>query len=87
MAKKKEDRMLTTAQVAEVLQVSVASVQVWLSQDGHPRFPNAVKFGHVWQIPESDLVDLPRGRKRGRPKKEAAKKPAARLVKKKGAAK
>ena len=65
--------MLTTTQVAEVLQVSVASVQVWLSEDGHPRFPNAVKFGRDWQIPESDLEGLPRGRKRGRPKKETAK--------------
>jgi hypothetical protein len=74
MAKKKEDRMLTTAQVAEILQVSVASVQVWLSQDGHPRFPNAVKFGRDWQVPESDLAGQPRGRKRGRPKKETAKK-------------
>ena len=61
--------MLTTTQVAEELQVSVASVQVWLSEPGHPRFPNAVKFGHVWQIPASDLVGQPRGRKRGRPKK------------------
>jgi len=74
MAKAMENRMLTTAQVAEVLQVSVASVQVWLSRKGHPRFPNAVKFGHVWQIPESDLAGQPRGRKRGRPKKETTKK-------------
>jgi len=33
------------------------------------RFPNAVKFGHVWMIPESDLVSLPKGRKPGRPKR------------------
>jgi predicted DNA-binding transcriptional regulator AlpA len=80
MAKKKENRMLTTTQVAEILQVSVASVQVWLSMEGHPRFPNAVKFGRDWQIPESDLEGQPRGRKRGRPRKEAAKKGSAKKV-------
>lgn len=70
--------MLTTTQVAEKLEVSVASVQVWLSEEGHPRFPNAEKFGRDWQIPESDLIGLPRGRKRGRPKgtKKTAKKEA-----------
>ena len=57
-----------------ILGVSPASVRVWLSEDGHLRFPNARRFGHVWQIPESDLAGLPRGRKRGRPKKEGAKK-------------
>jgi hypothetical protein len=82
MAKAKEDRMLTTNEAAEILGVSPASVRVWLSEDGHPRFPNARRFGHVWQIPESDLANLPRGRKRGRPKKEGAKKSAARLIKK-----
>jgi hypothetical protein len=74
MAKQKEDRMLTTTEAAQVLGVSPASVRVWLSEEGHPRFPNARRFGHVWQIPESDLAGLPRGRKRGRPKKAAAKK-------------
>lgn len=59
--------MLTTNQVAEILGVSVSSVRVWLSEDGQPRFPNAIKFGRDWQIPESDLKNLPRGRKRGRP--------------------
>jgi hypothetical protein len=74
MAIKKGDRMLTTAEVAEVLKVSVKSIQVWLVKpDGAPRFPNAVKFGHVWMIPESDLAGLPRGRKRGRPKKSSKK--------------
>ena len=66
--------MLTTTEAAQVLAVSPASVRVWLSEEGHPRFPNAGRFGHVWQIPESDLAGLPRGRKRGRPKKAAAKK-------------
>lgn len=44
-------------------------------------------LGRDWQIPESDLEGLPRGRKRGRPRKtqveqENAAKPKARLVKK-----
>lgn len=79
--------MLTTTEAAEVLGVSRASVRVWLSHEGHPRFPNAQKFGRDWQIPESDLEGLPRDRKRGRPRKvqvapvkKASKK--ARLVKK-----
>ena len=76
MAKQKEDQMLTTNEAAQVLGVSTASVRVWLSEEGHPRFPNARRFGHVWQIPESDLAGLPRGRKRGRPKKEAGAKNA-----------
>jgi len=37
------------------------------------RFPNAVKFGRDWQIPESDLNKLPSGRKRGRPSKQKMK--------------
>jgi Helix-turn-helix domain len=68
MAKKSGDKMLTTAQAADILGVSSASIRVWLSEEGHPRFPNAQRFGHVWQIPESDLAGQPRGRKRGRPK-------------------
>jgi hypothetical protein len=84
MAKQpKEDRMLTTNETADILGVSPASVRVWLSEEGHPRFPNARRFGHVWQIPESDLADMPRGRKRGRPKKEGVTKKAT----KKGSAK
>lgn len=60
--------MLTTTQAAEMLQASVNSIRAWLQEEGHPRFPNAVKFGRDWQIPESDLAGQPRGRKRGRPK-------------------
>lgn len=55
-----------------MLGVSVASVRVWLHEEGHPRFPKAQKFGPVWQIPESDLEGLPRNRKRGRPSKKAS---------------
>jgi len=74
MVQRKGERMFTTAEVAKILGVKPASIRVWLSKEGHPRFPNAVRFGHVWQIPESDLAGLPRGRKRGRPKKAATKK-------------
>ncbi len=61
--------MLTTNEAAEILGVKPVSIRVWLNEEGHPRFPNAQKFGRDWQIPESDLADLPRGRKRGRPSK------------------
>jgi hypothetical protein len=82
---KQGDQMLTTAQVAEELQQSVASIQVWLSEEGHPRFPNAQKYGRDWLIPASDLVGLPRGRRPGRPK--GTTKAAKKAAKKKGAAK
>ena len=64
--------MLTTSETAKILGVSRASVRVWLSEEGHPRFPNARKFGRDWQIPESDLAGMPRGRKPGRPPKPTA---------------
>jgi hypothetical protein len=54
-----------------ILGVSTASIRVWLNEEGHPRFPNAQKFGRDWQIPESDLEGLPKGRKPGRPPKAA----------------
>lgn len=63
--------MLTTAETAKILGVSTASIRVWLNEEGHPRFPNAQKFGRDWQIPESDLKGLPRGRRPGRPPKAA----------------
>ncbi len=63
--------MLTTREAAERLQVSEASVRVWLNNADEKarRFPNAVKFGRDWQIPDSDVDKLPSGRKRGRPLK------------------
>ena len=72
----KTGRMLTTNEAAEVLQVSVASVRVWLNSDEEKsrRFPNAIKFGRDWQIPESDVNKLPVGRKRGRPSTKSSKK-------------
>ncbi len=66
--------MLTTKQAAERLQISEASVRVWLNNEEEKakRFPNATKFGRDWQIPESDLAGLPVGRKPGRPCRKPA---------------
>ena len=63
--------MLTTREAAERLQVSEASIRVWLNdeEEKERRFPNAVKFGRDWQIPSSDVDKLPTGRQRGRPPK------------------
>jgi len=63
--------MLTTKEAAERLQVSEASIRVWLNNDQEKaqRFPNAIKFGRDWQIPEGDVNKLPSGVKRGRPPK------------------
>ena len=65
--------MLTTKKAAERMQVSEASIRVWLNDEEEKarRFPNAVKFGRDWQIPESDVDKLPTGRGRGRPPKAA----------------
>jgi helix-turn-helix protein len=88
MAKGKGDRMLTTAEVAEILDAAPSSIRVWLNEKGHPRFPNAQKFGHVWMIPASDLEGMPQV-ERGRPKKEVEKgsKRTAKNTTKKGATK
>lgn len=63
--------MLTTKEAAERMQVSEASIRVWLNDEEEKarRFPNAVKFGRDWQIPASDVDKLPFGRGRGRPPK------------------
>ena len=68
-----KSRMLTTKEAAERLQVSEASIRVWLNNEEEKarRFPNAVKFGRDWQIPETDVDKLPAGRGRGRPPKLA----------------
>jgi excisionase family DNA binding protein len=68
--------MMTTKEAAERLEVSEASVRVWLNDEEEKarRFPNAVKFGRDWQIPESDVNKLPVGRRRGRPPNQASKK-------------
>jgi excisionase family DNA binding protein len=64
--------MMTTKEVAERLGVSEASIRVWLNDEEQKarRFPNAVKFGRDWQIPDSDVSKLPVGRKPGRPPKK-----------------
>lgn len=66
--------MLTTKEAAERMQVSEASIRVWLNdeEEKERRFPNAVKFGRDWQIPASDVDKLPFGRGRGRPPKPKA---------------
>jgi excisionase family DNA binding protein len=66
---------MTTKEAAERLEVSEASIRVWLNDEDEKarRFPNAVKFGRDWQIPETDVNKLPVGRKRGRPPKQASK--------------
>jgi len=70
--------MLTTKEAAERLQVSEASIRVWLNnhEEKAQRFPNAIKFGRDWQIPEGDVNKLPSGVKRGRPATKASKKGA-----------
>jgi predicted site-specific integrase-resolvase len=83
-------KLVTPRQYAEINGVAYTTVLYWLNNG---RVDGAVKhttpFGYYWELPE----DAPRPKSRaGRPTKEAAskkaaKKPAARLVKKKGAAK
>ncbi len=60
--------MLTTKEAAELLKVSEASIRVWLNNEEEKarRFPNAIKFGRDWQIPQADVDKLPAGRERGR---------------------
>jgi len=67
---------MTTKEVAERLGISEASIRVWLNNEEQKakRFPNAVKFGRDWQIPEADVNKLPVGRRPGRPAKQASKK-------------
>jgi excisionase family DNA binding protein len=81
--------MLTTKEAAERLQVSEASIRVWLNDEEEKarRFPNAVKFGRDWQIPEKDVSKLPSGVKRGRPAKKASGQDGKVNVKKKGSKK
>jgi len=66
--------MLTTKEAAEMLQISENSIRVWLNNEAirQKKFPNASKFGPVWQIPEYDIKKHPVGRKPGRPAKKRA---------------
>lgn len=81
--------MLTTKEAAERLQVSEASIRVWLNDEEEKarRFPNAVKFGRDWQIPASDVDKLPSGRKPGRPPKQGTPAPEKRATAKAGRSK
>ena len=58
-------RDYTTTEAAQRLNLSPGSLRVYL---GKGDFPNAVKFGRDWKIPEGDLKDFEESRrKRGRP--------------------
>lgn len=57
--------LLTTKRIAERYEVKLITAQKWIQRG---LFPNAIKIGRDWLIPESDLLrfKLP---KIGRPKK------------------
>ncbi|MFP5262019.1 MAG: helix-turn-helix domain-containing protein [Blastocatellia bacterium] len=74
MAKRKDDKMYTIREAAQVTGASESSIRVWLSDEAEraKRFPNARKestpIGEYWVIPESDLRDY-KNPGRGRPPK------------------
>jgi hypothetical protein len=78
---------LTTAQVAERLNVAQPTVKLWCRQG---RFPNAAleqtPRGPVWQIPETDLKNF-EPPKMGRPVTKVAPDKPARKGRKKAEAK
>ena len=71
---KKEGKMVTVREAAEITGASPSSIRVWLSdeEERERRFPGARKestpFGDFWLIPESALVGFELG-KPGRPRK------------------
>ena len=77
MAGKREEKMYTIRQAAEVTGASVTSLRIWLANEEEraKRFPNARKesspIGDYWLIPESDLNSY-KNPGRGRPRKKAA---------------
>ena len=77
MAGKREERVYTIRQAAELTGASVTSLRIWLADDAErvKRFPNARKenspIGEYWVIPESDLKGFEL-RGRGRPSKPKA---------------
>jgi excisionase family DNA binding protein len=81
MVKREIEKMLNTKEAAERLDSNTGSIRMWCI---NRTFPNAIKFGRDWLIPETDLKGFKR-RGPGRPKgtTKAAKKSAA----KKGGAK
>jgi hypothetical protein len=85
---KEKPKMLTARQFAAAREVAYTTVISWLNKElliGAEKQELAYG-GFMWQIPED--ADGPELKPGPRPtKKPAAKKPAARLVKKKGSAK
>lgn len=66
------DDFLTLEEAAKELGVSMQSMYQYMSAEGHPKFPNAVKpLGQKWSIPRSDIDNL-RGIKPVNPDKENA---------------
>jgi len=69
--------MYTIRQAAEIMDVSVTSLRIWLANDEEraKRFPNARKenspIGEYWLIPESEIVGY-KNPGRGRPPKPKA---------------
>lgn len=62
------EKMLTTQEAAELLEVSTGRV-VQLASRG--QLPGAEKFGRDWSIPVSAVILYQKTRKPGRPKREA----------------
>jgi hypothetical protein len=71
---KKEGKMYTIKEAAELTGASVASLRIWLANDieRQKRFPNARKesspIGEFWLIPENDVKGY-ENQGRGRPQK------------------
>jgi excisionase family DNA binding protein len=75
MPKGKEHKLLTVTEVADRLGAGERSIRN-LCRDG-TTFPNAMRYGPVWLIPETDLKGFVK-RGRGRPKKAQGKKSRSR---------
>jgi predicted DNA-binding transcriptional regulator AlpA len=66
------DEFLSLEEAAKELGVSLPSMYQYMSAEGHPKFPNAVKpTGSKWAIPRSD-IDALRGIKPVNPDKDNA---------------
>jgi hypothetical protein len=76
---KKEAKMYTIREAAQLTGASTSSIRVWLSDEAErkKRFPGARKestpMGEYWLIPETDIKDY-ENPGRGRPRKDASKK-------------
>jgi hypothetical protein len=71
---KREEKMLTIREAAELTGAAQSSIRVWLADEAErkKRFPGARKetspIGDYWLIPESDVAGFQKG-KPGRPLK------------------